>query len=193
MSHSQYSFLFYSFLFHSSHVGDDFRSLWLLTCMRCSASAFRVWGQLHVLLCICVCTSTGSHVCIRLTQRDHLDSDRSTYGARCAHSCVWARQVDLTNCCSTAWRTHTHCRQIQASIQHAWMPAIRLSITASSPPPLHSLRCSRRMCAQGPPTVSYWAQGWQDGDYGGGGSWSAESHSLWEGGCELPGLCSHHR
>lgn len=68
----------------------------------------------------------------------------------------------------TAWRTHTHCRQIQASIQHAWMPAIRLSITASSPPPLHSLRCSRRMCAQGPPTVSYWAEGWQDGDYGWG-------------------------
>lgn len=124
----------------------------------------------------------------RLTLLHQTETERSlglrpsTYGARCACNYVWAHQADLTNCCSMRIKPDKHAhtqptvlRQNPARIFHfgespsSVCPSLHHLQSPLPPPPLHSLHCTRRMCAQGPPTVAYWAECWLDGDWGGGG------------------------
>lgn len=125
-----------------------------------------------------VCTSAGSHFCIRLTRRDNLASDHQPleHGAHARPS--ERTRATPANCCPAA------------PASSARIPTARLSITASSPefssssPSLSSLFCagSAHRLSLGRVLTGCGTTG---------SSWSAESDSLREGSRELPGLCAH--
>lgn len=133
--------------------------------------------QLHVLQRIWMCTSTGSHFCIRLTQRDNLDSDHQPM-ERGAHAITSERTRPTSQTVAPRGlsRTNAHAqptepKQHPARIFHSVNPhhpsVHHCSISRVLLLLLPFTRSTRRMCAQGPPTASYWAECWLDGDYGG--------------------------